>query len=89
MKMKQKLSILAASVFPALALFAYSLLGPAPVNAQSCPGGTFNHPCNSGLGCENFEGGCVGAGSEAFFAYCPGQQHLGVCEFGGTTCCLQ
>jgi hypothetical protein len=96
MNFKQKLSILASSLLPALALSAYFLLGPAPVRAQSCPGGTFNSSCYRGpgvpVGCGNGAGYCYAPGSPGYFVFCPpheGPGGPGICESGGTVCCTE
>jgi hypothetical protein len=93
MNFKQKLSIVASSLLPALALFAYFLMGPAPVRAQSCPGGTVNSPCSIGrglpIGCESGTGVCYPPGNGGHYVFCPPNSGPGICEAGGTVCCTQ
>jgi hypothetical protein len=56
MRPKQKLSLLAASILPALALAAYMFLAPMAANAT---GNICHAPCGyEGTGCENGAGGC-------------------------------
>jgi hypothetical protein len=93
MNFKQKLSILASSLLPALALAAYFLLGPAPVRAQSCPGGTVQAPCNRSpglpVGCSSGSGTCYPPGNNGEFVFCPPHGGSGLCESGGTVCCTE
>jgi hypothetical protein len=100
MNVKQKMSILAASLLPALALAAFFLLGPLRASATSCPGGVVPaNPCYIGHveGCGVGDGGgCVLVGEGGAFYNCPaypgGPQFgngEGICESGGKVCCTQ
>lgn len=64
MNRKQKLSLLAASVLPMLALSAYFVFAPQ-ASAGSCPDGSFYSPCaNNQNNCANGAGGCFANGSK-------------------------
>jgi hypothetical protein len=93
MNLKQKLSILSASLLPALALSAYFLMGAAPASALSCPGGTFQAGCFRGtgqpVGCQSGSGTCYAPGTNGIYVFCPNHPGPGICESGGTVCCTQ
>ncbi len=89
MNIKQKISMLAASVLPVLALGAYFLLTPVKTNALSCPGGTFyaGQSCTN-TNCNDGHGGCeVTLGSPGSFVFCPNHPGPGICEAGHIVCC--
>lgn len=93
MNLKQKFSLLAASVLPVFALSAYFLISPTKTIAQSCPGGTFHASCFRGpgqpVGCQSGSGYCYAPGSEGYFVFCPNHPGPGICESGGVVCCTQ
>jgi hypothetical protein len=89
MNLKQKLSILAGSVLPALALVSYLLLVPATTIAASCPPGeifTPGCPLNSNR-CNDGHSGCtVPAGHKGVFVFCSGSGFNGTCV---STACVK
>lgn len=88
MNLKQRISLLAASILPVLALSAYFLMAPVKTSAQSCPGGQFKAgPCKAGGGCESGTGTCYSIGAHGIFIFCPGGP--GICETGSIVCCTQ
>ena len=65
MNLKQRISVIAASLLPALALCAYFALAPAKASADSCPPGTIYSPCSGHPGeCGNGAGECFANGSK-------------------------
>lgn len=89
MNLRQKASIAAAAVLPALALSAYLLITPARVSAGSCPPGEIYTPgCGSSPYCNDGHGGCdVHVGSGGVFVFCPGQGYNGYCVSSGCVKC--
>lgn len=73
MSTKQRVSILAATVLPTIALAVYFLLGPPSVRATSCPDGTIASPCSGNPNnCGNGAGGCFSNGStNEPYVFCP------------------
>lgn len=65
MNLKQRISFLAATLLPALALFSYFVISPAKTSADSCPPGTIYSPCSGHPGeCGNGAGECFANGSK-------------------------
>jgi hypothetical protein len=91
--LKQKVSILVASLLPVVALAAYFLLTPTKTSALSCPGGTFNASCYRGpgvpVGCQSGSGYCYAPGDVGYFVFCPNHPGPGDCETGGVVCCTE
>jgi len=89
MQLKQKLSLLAASIFPALALAAYMLLTPVITTAT---GNICHSPCGyEGTGCGNGAGGCYPNGYQGgIYVFCKNQSGQptgpGSCSNGYVTC---
>jgi len=72
MDLKQKLTLLATSVLPVLALSAYLLLAPVTVSAGSCPSGQMyaGYGCTRNY-CNDGHGGCeVPPGGGGIFVFC-------------------
>lgn len=89
MNLKQKLSILAATVLPIVALCAYLVLGPAKASASSCGSGQQYAPCGQpdhSTWCANGAGSCFAPGTKEPYTFCresPGAQ----CHAGGPGTC--
>lgn len=92
MNRKQRISILAASLLPFLALLAFFVFAPAKVAASSCPFGDIYAPCGVD-GCENGVGGCLADGSQdGQYVFCYYDSHhdegggIGACTDGCVKC---
>lgn len=72
MNLRQRISVIAASLLPALALCAYFALAPAKASADSCPPGTIYSPCSGHPGeCGNGAGECFANGSKnGLYMFC-------------------
>ncbi|HWG57562.1 MAG TPA: hypothetical protein VN661_00795 [Candidatus Acidoferrales bacterium] len=88
MNLKQRLSLAAAAVLPALALSAYFLITPLRAIAQSCPPGEILAGCGSLPYCNDGHGGCdVHVGQRGVFVFCPGEGYNGTCVSSGCVQC--
>ena len=93
MNLKQRISLLFASLLPALALAAYLLILPSGARASSCPPGDVYDPCpGHPYSCAGTPTGCVGINTGSFFFFCPPEHGSGpgpgTCEAGQCVHCL-
>lgn len=72
MNCKQKLSLVAASLLPMLALCCYLLIAPVHVSAFFCDPPSFYDPGgNCGQGCGDGTGGCILLDGTGTYDGCP------------------
>jgi hypothetical protein len=88
MELKQRISLIVASVLPVVALAVYFLLAPFTTNAT---GNLCHAPCGiGGKGCGNGAGGCYNNGSNGIFVFCKNSQGQpmgpGSCSNGYVDC---
>lgn len=95
MDIKQKLSLVTASVLPMLAVSAYLLFAPANARATSCPSGEEYAGCSHGPGqeegCQSGSGTCYYSGTNGIYVFCktengPPNTGPGTCNDGCVTC---